>query len=369
MAASVILCIFALYLLDTGTTNSMFADWFYKKFVSYISYDTSSGSYTKAQLNWGSLKSFIVICFVAFIAITAFISSLVYYLSVRAKTRQVIGKVTDTIRASVLSEKEIPDLPKEFQEFANQLILIREAEQHSRQRVEMEMQRKNDLITYLAHDLKTPLSSVIGYLSLLDEAPDMPEEQKEKYIGITLGKAYRLEELINEFFDITRFNLQTIALNMEKVNLTYMLQQMADEFYPILNPSGKQAVVHAPDGLTLWGDADKLSRVFNNVLKNAAIYSYDNSVIDITAAAQAENVIITFSDHGDPIPSTKLDTIFEKFFRLDTSRSSHTGGAGLGLAIAKEIVAAHGGTITVKSSAAITTFTITLPIGRNAADT
>ncbi|MEA4848968.1 MAG: HAMP domain-containing sensor histidine kinase, partial [Clostridiaceae bacterium] len=135
-------------------------------------------------------------------------------------------------------------------------------------------QRKNDLVVYLAHDIKTPLTSVIGYLSLLDEAPDIPPEQKAKYVGITLEKAYRLEQLINEFFEITRFNLQTIVLNKEKINLLFMLQQMADEFYPMLTPQEKQVSVNVPEVLTLWGDADKLARVFNNILKNAIAYSY-----------------------------------------------------------------------------------------------
>ncbi|MFL0197965.1 vancomycin resistance histidine kinase VanS [Clostridium sp. WILCCON 0269] len=222
-------------------------------------------------------------------------------------------------------------------------------------------QRKNDLVVYLAHDIKTPLTSVIGYLSLLDEAPDMPPEQKAKYVGITLEKAYRLEQLIDEFFEITRFNLQTIVLNKEKINLPFMLQQMADEFYPMLTPQEKQVSVNVPDGLTLWGDADKLARVFNNILKNAIAYSYENSIIDISAKQQDKNIVITFTNQGNPIPREKLETIFEKFFRLDTSRSTNTGGAGLGLAIAKEIVNAHGGNIFVQSNTEKTVFTVVLP--------
>lgn len=222
-------------------------------------------------------------------------------------------------------------------------------------------QRKNDLVVYLAHDIKTPLTSVIGYLSLLAEAPDMPPEQKAKYVGITLEKAHRLEQLINEFFEITRFNLQTIVLNKEKINLLFMLQQMADEFYPILTPQRKRVSVNVPDGLTLWGDADKLARVFNNILKNAIAYSYENSVIDISAEQQDKYVVITFTNQGNPIPQAKLETIFEKFYRLDSARSTNTGGAGLGLAIAKEIVSAHDGTISVESSRENTTFTVKLP--------
>ena len=224
-------------------------------------------------------------------------------------------------------------------------------------------QRKNDLVVYLAHDIKTPLTSVIGYLNLLDEAPDMPPDQKAKYVGITLEKAYRLEQLIDEFFEITRFNLQSIILRKGKINLSFMLQQMADEFCTMLAPQGKQAVVNAGDGIFIWGDADKLSRVFNNILKNAAAYSYRDSVIEISAGLQAETVVITFENQGDPIPAEKLETIFEKFFRLDTSRSSLTGGSGLGLAIAKEIVTAHGGMISAKSNQNKSTFSVNLPIG------
>jgi len=222
--------------------------------------------------------------------------------------------------------------------------------------------RKNDLVVYLAHDIKTPLTSVIGYLSLLDEAPDMPSEQKAKYVGITLEKAYRLEQLINEFFEITRFNLQTIVLNKEKINLLFMLQQMADEFYPMLTPQERQVSVNVPEGLTLWGDADKLARVFNNILKNAIAYSYENSVIDISAKQQGKNIVITFTNQGNPIPPSKLETIFEKFYRLDSARSTNTGGAGLGLAIAQEIVTAHDGTISVESNSENTTFTVKFPL-------
>ena len=223
-------------------------------------------------------------------------------------------------------------------------------------------QRKNDLVVYLAHDIKTPLTSVIGYLNLLDEAPDMPTEQRAKYVGLTLEKAYRLEHLINEFFEITRFNLQTIVLQKQSINLLFMLQQMADEFYPQLHPQGKQAVIQVDELLTIYADADKLARVFNNILKNAVAYSYDNSAINIMAQPSGNDIDITFSNRGDTIPAEKLDTIFEKFYRLDSARSSETGGAGLGLAIAREIVHAHRGTIAVCSMEGVTTFSVRLPL-------
>lgn len=228
-------------------------------------------------------------------------------------------------------------------------------------------QRKNEVVMYLAHDIKTPLTSVIGYLILLDEAPDMPREQKAKYVHITLDKAYRLEQLIDEFFEITRYNLQTITLTKKHIDLYYMLVQMTDEFYPQLAAKGKQVVLHVSEDLTVFGDADKLARVFNNILKNATAYSKDDSVIDITANLSEDVVSIVFENAGY-IPKDKLATIFEKFYRLDDARSSDTGGAGLGLAIAKEIIVQHGGQIYAESNDNSTIFTVELPVFQDLVD-
>lgn len=222
------------------------------------------------------------------------------------------------------------------------------------------VQRKNELVVYLAHDIKTPLTSVIGYLSLLDETPDMPIDQKAKYVHITLEKAYRLESLINEFFEITRYNLQTIPLKKENIDLYYMLIQMTDEAYPQLSANGKRVAIHAAEDITIYGDSDKLARVFNNILKNAIAYSNDGSTIDISAERKDNMTVIQFENAGT-ISQEKLESIFEKFYRIDDARSSSTGGAGLGLAIAKDILTLHGGTIEAHSDNSHTVFSITLP--------
>ena len=253
------------------------------------------------------------------------------------------------------------ELPQELRSMEKKMNAAKRTMERRKMEAEMENVRKNDLITYLAHDLKTPLSSVIGYLSLLEEAPDMPPEQKAKYVGIALEKAGRLEQLIDEFFEITRFNLQTIILNKRKIDLSYMLRQMTDEFYPILEEQGKKAVVEAGEDIFIYADADKIARVFNNILKNAIAYSDRNSTIRVCVANSKEKTFIQFINHGAPIPEHKLNAIFEKFYRLDSSRSSSTGGAGLGLAIAKEIVTAHEGELLVTSSPEQTVFTVILP--------
>lgn len=196
---------------------------------------------------------------------------------------------------------------------------------------------------------------------MLDEAPDMPPDQKAKYVKITLEKANRLEKLVDEFFEITRYNFQTDTLSKGNIDLYYMLAQMTDEFYPLLITKGKQAILHVPEVMSIYGDPDKLARVFNNILKNAVAYSPDNSVIDISAAVSGDMVSVVFTNAGS-IPKDKLTSIFDKFYRLDSARSSDMGGAGLGLAIAKEIVIAHGGRIYADSDGKQTSFTVELPV-------
>jgi len=258
------------------------------------------------------------------------------------------------------SDREIV-LSPEMASMESKLRIIKLTLDKREQEARLAEQRKNDMVMYLAHDIKTPLTSVVGYLSLLDEAPDMPVEQKAKYVHITLEKANRLERLIDEFFEITRYNFQHVALSKETIDLYYMLAQMTEEFYPLLSARGMRATLHVPEDLTLSGDPDKLARVFHNILRNAVAYSADDGLIDITATCLEGMVSIVFENPGS-IPKDKLASIFDKFYRLDSARSTDTGGAGLGLAIAKEIVVEHGGRIYADSGEGVTTFTVELPV-------
>lgn len=252
-------------------------------------------------------------------------------------------------------------LDGDFLEVESALNRVRERERLSSQALRDEARRKDDLVTYLAHDLKTPLASVVGYLSLLEEAPDLPAEQRARFTGIALEKAHRLDALIEEFFDITRFDFHDIVLTRGYVDLNLMLAQVAEEFYPTLSEQDKHAEIDVPLGITVLVDGDKMARVFNNVMKNAIAYSYEGSTIRVSAARVTGAVEIRFENQGDPIPEPKLKVIFEKFYRLDAARATNRGGAGLGLAIAKEIVTAHGGQIECTSTPERTVFTITLP--------
>ena len=223
-------------------------------------------------------------------------------------------------------------------------------------------QKKDELIVYLAHDIKTPLTSMIGYLSLLSEIKDMPQEQRNRYIDIALDKSYRLEDLINELFDVARFNSEKIVLEKEEINLNLMLEQIADDFYPTLKEMNKKINFTSDEKTILYADPDKLSRVFNNLIKNAVNYSKENTDIDIRILNKENQATVKITNKGKQIPKEKLDKIFEKFYRLDSSRTSKTGGSGLGLAIAKEIVELHGGRIYAESDMKETTFSVILPI-------
>lgn len=227
---------------------------------------------------------------------------------------------------------------------------------------QLQEQRKNDLIVYLAHDLKTPLASVIGYLNLLHDEGQISEELRERYLFISLEKAERLEDLINEFFEIAKFNLSNITLQYSRINLSLLFEMLLFEFQPMLKEKNLTCNLNIKEGTMIKCDGSKIQRVFDNIFRNAVIYSFDGSEINIQAVSQGGNIVIKFINHGDTIPEEKLERLFEQFYRLDSSRSTRSGGAGLGLAIAREIVELHGGTITAGSGNEMIEFEVTLPL-------
>lgn len=353
----------AVFFIDRGLEGTI-TGWFEDKLMAVYGYTTTaSGEMIYIwRPNWTMVRLYGILFLLILVLIGSIAVLIVSRFFTKADLRDRMNDLGEMIHCYMFTDNDAANVfPKEYNSIAIQMSEVKSKMQRHEQLLQEEAARKNDLITYLAHDLKTPLTSVIGYLSLLSEAPDMPLEQRAKYTNIAFEKAQRLESLINEFFDITRFNLQQVHLDAAPLDLTYMLVQMTDEFFPLAHQHGNTIVLDTPDDLTIVGDANKLARVFNNILKNAIAYSDPDSEIRIKAWQNNTHTILCFTNTGPTIPPENIELLFEKFFRLDSSRSTKTGGAGLGLAIAREIITLHHGTISAESKNHQTTFTVTLP--------
>lgn len=339
------------YFVD-GVYNDSFANIFLK-FMKLIHVDEENA--ISMYWNWiGHNKlAFMVVGFLALFALFAYIgiSNLTKYLD----------QIGDGIE-SILSDSDEPiELITELKPLEERMNEIKTTLRRQEKEAEETEQKKNDLVLFLAHDLKTPLTSVVAYLTMLEEHPDMTVEERARYTHISLEKAIRLGELINEFFEITKFNLHGITLEPVELDLGMMLEQIADELYAVLQGKGLECQVDVQEDLLIMADPDKLARVFDNILRNAIAYCKANTVISIRCYGEKEAVNIIFENEGQTISEEALDKIFEKFYREDAARSSATGGAGLGLAIAREIVELHGGTIRAESQDGKTRFIVMLP--------
>ncbi len=291
-----------------------------------------------------------------------------------------------------------PELPGGFDGARAAFARLAEREQAQARAATYAEARKNELVAYLAHDIKTPLTSVVGYLALLAEEPGLPAARRERYARSALEKAQRLDGMMDEFFEITRYNLGAIPIERETTDVALLVEQVADELYPAAMERGVRIEVEVPEGLSAFIDPEKMARVMGNLLKNGIAYAEAGTAVvcrarveeaagDATAASEGgaagdaiaaggsnaagggsaagdvavegTRLVLTVEDTGKEISAAHLDRIFDKFYREDGARSGK--GAGLGLAIAREIVEAHGGVIDALSELGVTTFTVRVP--------
>ena len=296
------------------------------------------------------------------VAVLAVVYLLVSFYMVMRRFTQWLDQLGATVHQVVDETGEPVVLPKELAPLERDLRSIQSSLAAGRLQAREAEQRRQDLVAFLAHDLKTPLTSVLGYLNLLHDDPGLTEEQRAKYTAIALDKANRLGELIGEFFDITRMDFAALGEKGELIQLSLLLEQLSDEFYPAFAEKDLTCRTDIAPRLTVRGDADKLARVFDNVLRNAVNYSTPGGEVEIQASEREGWTEIAIRNQGLEIPEQELTNIFQKFYRLDQARSTRTGGAGLGLAIAREIVERHGGAIRAESDGKRTSFVIRLPL-------
>lgn len=255
---------------------------------------------------------------------------------------------------------ESPRLPEALGRAQASFEALEERGRARERAMELAESRKNELVAYLAHDIRTPLTSIIGYLSLLAEEPDLPLDRRGRYARTAFEKARRLDSMMDEFFEITRYNISAIPLEREQTDIRLLLEQIADELYPAANARGMTIAVDAPDGLEAFIDAEKMARALANLMKNGISYADAGSELSCRARIEGGAVVMEVEDTGKEIAPDHLARVFEKFYREDAARG--TCGAGLGLAIAREIVEAHGGTVSAASERGVTTFTVRVPV-------
>lgn len=222
---------------------------------------------------------------------------------------------------------------------------------------------KDELITNVSHDLRTPLTSIIGYLGLIEDHQYQSEEDIVKYSHIAYDKAKQMKNLVEDLFEYTKVQQHGAPVNLMTVDLGQLLEQVGASFELEANKKGMAInVTCEPSPLSITADPEKLGRLFSNLVANALKYGHGASYIHLTAKQLGEKVVITVADDGEKIPAESVKHLFERFYRVESSRNKATGGTGLGLAIVQSIVELHHGSVTARSDDQETAFVVTLPV-------
>ena len=318
---------------------------------------------SSALLNMVRQSDVVVILVYVLIGILAFS---ITFLLLQEKSAAYIGRISDAVerisegdlntQVEVVGDDEFSSMASNLNKMVEDIRRLMDKERESER-------TKNELITNVAHDLRTPLTSIIGYLELLSGQVVLPPDMQKKYIDIAYSKAKRLEKLIEDLFGFTKMNYGKLAMHVSKVDIVKLLGQLLEESYPNFANKGLSYELQSnvPEKI-ITADGNLLARLFDNLINNAIKYGAEGKRVTVKVTAEADTVQVSVANYGYVIPAEELPLIFDKFYRVEQSRSTHTGGTGLGLAIVKNIVDMHGGTITVKSDLNGTVFTVTLQV-------
>ncbi|AKO95095.1 hypothetical protein BEH_13690 [Priestia filamentosa] len=264
-----------------------------------------------------------------------------------------------TYSIPVKGKNELSSLAKNINWMTEQL---RERFERERQ-VE---QAKNELITNLPHDLRTPLTSIIGYVRLVKDGQYQNQQELEQYIQTTYNISLKFKNLLDELFEYTKLSLSDVDMHLQEVNLGGVLYQLVGEYTPIFEDRELDVEVKIPDEpIFISVDIEKMIRVLDNLFSNAEKYSHESGNIEVTLHSTRTQAIISISNTTDHIEAEELKNLFDRFYRMDKSRSSKVAGSGIGLSIAKRIVELHGGKIWAESENNKVKIQIALPLHHN----
>ena len=300
------------------------------------------------------------------IAIFTILLLIIYFILISNKfvtyVREIISGV-ERMKSGDLME-EIPVRGEdEFSEIAASINEMRHNLYETMEAQKAVEKTKDELITNVAHDLRTPLTSILGYLDLLTQGDFLTEEQKQKYLGIVSSKAKQLETLVKDLFDYTRYDRNKVKIKKEILDLNLFVPQLVDEFYPSFMDHQLECRTDFYEGaLNIEGNGELLARAIGNLISNAIKYGADGKLVEVHTGLKDKKAFVAIVNYGKIIPAKDLDKIFDKFYRVENSRSLKTGGTGLGLAIAKNIINLHEGNIWATSDESGTRFQIELPV-------
>lgn len=287
-----------------------------------------------------------------------------YFLLLTRKVTGDLSEIADGI-SSMTRDREAGSLPVDRQdeigEIARSVHQMTEELSRLMASEREALQSNKEMIACLAHDLRTPLTSLSGYLNLAMDTDKYDVEQRQHFAEVASRKADRLEGLIQDLFDYTKLMSGEITLHRHRIDFVKLVEQMIEEFYPLLEENELTCSFQTEcRELEMDVDPDLMARAVQNLLSNAVKYGKDGKQI-IIRLEKGRNVTFSVTNYGLIIPEKSLDMIFERFYRVEGARSPGTGGTGLGLNIAKEIITLHGGTITVESGLQGTVFSVEIP--------
>ncbi|HEX3028768.1 MAG TPA: HAMP domain-containing sensor histidine kinase [Clostridia bacterium] len=243
------------------------------------------------------------------------------------------------------SRDEIGDVSRAFEQMRSKL------KESIDKQLQIEENRK-ELISSISHDLKTPVTSIKGYVEgIMDGVADSPEKM-DKYIKTIYAKANDLDRLIDDLFLFSKLDLKKVPFNFEKVDLVKYFNDCIEELRIDLD---KKAIKlefenNCAENVTVMADREKLKRVIVNIIQNAVKYmDKEEKTINVNVSCSGNEALVRIRDNGQGIKEEELQFIFDRFFRTDASRNSSTGGSGLGLSITKQIIEGHEGKIWAES--------------------
>ena len=309
-----------------------------------------------ARVSAAELLIYAVIGILVFAAVFALLQRrVIRYTHEISRILRKISEGDFSERLPVIADNELSDIAMQVNHMAEEISQLMEKEKQAEQ-------TKNDLITNVAHDLRTPLTSIIGYLDLLSAGRELPEDAKQQYLRIAHDKAKYLQQMIEDLFGLTKLGYSEQTTKMEPLDIVELLGQLLEEFYPVFEQND-MSYEYAPDTAhyVIRGDGRLLARLFDNLINNGIKYGREGNLLRVELKTDDTEAAVKVINYGKVIPQKDLDRLFEKFYRGDASRNSAVAGTGLGLAIAANIAAAHGGSIGVSSSLQGTVFEVKLP--------